>query len=78
MVFDKVKQIISEQFNMLEDEITLLTSFTDDLNADSLDVFQVIMAIEEESEMEISNEEAEKVSTVADVVEYIKEQKGLD
>nr|WP_302596180.1 acyl carrier protein [uncultured Cellulosilyticum sp.] len=78
MVFDKVRQIISEQFNISEDEITLLTSFVDDLNADSLDVFQVIMAIEEEFEMEISNDEAEKVSTVGDVVDYIKEQKGLD
>ena len=78
MVFDKVKQIISEQFNISEDEVTLSTSFTDDLNADSLDVFQVIMAIEEEFEMEISNDEAEHVSTVADVVNYIKEQKGLD
>lgn len=78
MVFDKVKQIISEQFNISEDEITLSTSFTDDLNADSLDVFQVIMAIEEEFEMEISNEEAEKVATVADVVNYIKQEKGLD
>jgi len=78
MVFDKVKQIISEQFNISEDEVTLSTSFTDDLNADSLDVFQVIMAIEEEFEMEISNDEAENVSTVADVVNYIKEQKGLD
>lgn len=78
MVFDKVRQIISEQFNISEDEITLLTSFVDDLNADSLDVFQVIMAIEEEFEMEISNDEAEKVSTVGDVVNYIKEQKGLD
>lgn len=78
MVFDKVKQIISDQFNISEDEITLSTSFTDDLNADSLDVFQVIMAIEEEFEMEISNDEAEKVSTVGDVVEYIKQEKGLD
>lgn len=78
MVFDKVRQIISDQFNISEDEITLSTSFTDDLNADSLDVFQVIMAIEEEFEMEISNDEAEKVSTVADVVEYIKQEKGLD
>lgn len=78
MVFDKVKQIISEQFNISEDEITLLTSFADDLNADSLDVFQVIMAIEEEFEMEISNEDAERVSTVGDVVDYIKDQKGLD
>lgn len=78
MVFEKVRQIISDQFNMSEDEITLSTSFTDDLNADSLDVFQVIMAIEEEFEMEISNDEAEKVSTVSDVVEYIKQEKGLD
>ncbi|MBE6025136.1 MAG: acyl carrier protein [Cellulosilyticum sp.] len=78
MVFDKVKQIISDQFNISEDEVTLSTSFTDDLNADSLDVFQVIMAIEEEFEMEISNDEAEKVSNVGDVVEYIKQEKGLD
>ncbi len=78
MVFDKVRQIISDQFNISEDEVTLSTSFTDDLNADSLDVFQVIMAIEEEFEMEISNDEAEKVSTVGDVVEYIKQEKGLD
>lgn len=78
MVFDKVRQIISDQFNISEEEVTLSTSFTDDLNADSLDVFQVIMAIEEEFEMEISNDEAEKVSTVGDVVEYIKQEKGLD
>lgn len=78
MVFDKVREIMSEQFNISEDEITLSTSFTDDLNADSLDVFQVIMAIEEEFEMEISNEEAEKVSTVGDVVDYIKAEKGLE
>ncbi|MBP3888436.1 MAG: acyl carrier protein [Cellulosilyticum sp.] len=78
MVFDKVKQIISEQFNISEDEVTLSTSFTDDLNADSLDVYQVIVAIEEEFEIEVSNDEAEKVSNVGDVVEYIKQEKGLD
>ena len=78
MVFDKVKQIISDQFNISEDEITLSTSFTDDLNADSLDVHQVIVAIEEEFEIEVSNDEAEKVSNVGDVVEYIKQVKGLD
>lgn len=78
MVFDKVKQIISDQFNISEDEITLSTSFTDDLNADSLDVYQVIVAIEEEFEIEVSNDEAEKVSNVGDVVEYIKQEKGLD
>lgn len=78
MVFDKVKQIISEQFSISEDEVSLSTSFMDDLNADSLDVYQVIMAIEEEFEIEVSNEEAESVSTIGDVVEYIKKEKGLD
>ncbi len=78
MVFEKVKQIISEQFNISEGELTLYTSFADDLNADSLDIFQIIMAIEEEFEIEISNEDAEKVSSIGDVVDYIKEQKGLD
>ena len=78
MVFDKVRQIISEQLNVSADEITLSTSFADDLNADSLDVFQMIMALEEEFEMEIPNEEAEHVVTVSDIVDYIKDQKGLD
>ena len=78
MVFDKVKQIISDQFNISEDEITLSTSFTDDLNADSLDIVELIMALEDELEMEISNDEAEKVSNVGDVVDYIKQEKGLD
>lgn len=78
MVFDKVRQIISEQLNVSADEITLTTSFADDLNADSLDVFQMIMALEEEFEIEIPNEEAEHVVTVADIVDYIKDQKGLD
>ncbi len=78
MVFEKVKAIISEQFNISEDEITLDMSFVDDLNADSLDIFQVITAIEQEFEMEVSNEDAEKVITVGDVVEFIKDQKGLD
>ena len=78
MVFDKVNQIISDQFNISEAEITLSTSFTDALNADSLDVFQVMMAREEEFEREISNDEAEKVSNVGDVGDYIKQEKGLD
>ncbi len=78
MVLDKVKEIISEQFNISEEEVTAYTSFVDDLNADSLDIFQIIMAIEEEYEIEISNEDAEKVATVGEVVEYIKEQTGLE
>lgn len=78
MVFDKVKQIISEQFNISENEITLALSFIDDLNTDSLDLFQIIMAVEEEFELEISSEAAEKISTVRDIVEYIKQEKELD
>lgn len=72
MELEKVKQIIAEQLNVSESTIDENTSFVDDLGADSLDVFQIIMALEEEFEMEISNEEAEKLSTVGDVITYIK------
>lgn len=72
MELEKVKQIIAEQLNVSESTIDENTSFVDDLGADSLDVFQIIMALEEEFEMEISNEEAEKLSTVGDVTTYIK------
>lgn len=78
MVFEKVQEIISEQLNISGGEIALDTSFTDDLNADSLDVFQIIMAIEEEFDMEISNDDAEGMTTVGDVVAFIKEANGLD
>ena len=78
MVFEKVREIISEQLNISEGDVTLDTSFTDDLNADSLDIFQIIMALEEEFDMEISNEDAEGISTVGDVVEFIKQANVLD
>ena len=78
MVFEKVREIISEQLNISEGDVTLETSFTDDLNADSLDIFQIIMALEEEFDMEISNEDAEGISTVGDGVEFIKQANGLD
>ena len=78
MVFEKVREIISEQLNISEGDVTLETSFTDDLNADSMDIFQIIMALEEEFDMEISNEDAEGISTVGDVVEFIKQANGLD
>ena len=78
MVFEKVREIISEQLNISEGDVTLETSFTDDLNADSLDIFQIIMALEEEFDMEISNEDAEGISTVGDVVEFIKQANVLD
>ena len=72
MEFEKIKKIIAEVLNMDEDSITMDSTFADDLGADSLDVFQIIMGVEEEFEIEIPNEEAEKISTVGDAVEQIK------
>lgn len=72
MVFDKIKSIISEQLGVEEDEITMESSFIDDLGADSLDIVELIMALETEFDIEISDEDAEKVATVGDVVDYIK------
>ena len=72
MEFEKLKKISAEVLNVDEDEITMDTTFVDDLGADSLDVFQIIMGIEEEFDIEIENEEAEKIVTVSDAVEQIK------
>ena len=72
MEFEKLKQIIAEVLNVDADEISMDTTFVDDLGADSLDVFQIIMGIEEEFDIEIQNEDAEKIVTVADAVEQIK------
>ena len=72
MEFEKLKKIIAEVLNVDEEEITMETTFVDDLGADSLDVFQIIMGLEEEFDIEIPNEEAEKIVTVADAVEQIK------
>ena len=72
MEFEKLQQIIAEVLNVDADEITMDTTFVDDLGADSLDVFQIIMGIEEEFDIEISNEDAEKIVTVGDAVEQIK------
>ena len=72
MEFEKLQQIIAEVLNVEADEITMDTTFIDDLGADSLDVFQIIMGIEEEFDIEIPNEDAEKIVTVGDVVEQIK------
>ena len=72
MEFEKIKKIIAEVLNVDEDSITMESTFGDDLGADSLDVFQIIMGVEEEFEIEIPNEEAEKIVTVGDAVEQIK------
>ena len=72
MEFEKLKKIIAEVLNVDPDEITMETTFQDDLGADSLDVYQIIMGIEEEFDIEIPSEVAEKIATVGDAVEQIK------
>ncbi len=72
MEFEKLRKIIVEVLNVDESEVKPESTFVDDLGADSLDVFQIIMGLEEEFDIEIPNEEAEKIVTVGDAVEQIK------
>lgn len=72
MIFEKVKKIIVDQLGVEEDDITMESSFIDDLGADSLDIVELIMALEEEFDLEIPDSEAERITTVGDAVEYIK------
>jgi acyl carrier protein len=72
MVFDKIKDIISDQLGIDAEEITMESSFVDDLGADSLDIVELIMALETEFDLEIPDEDAEKIAVVADVVNYIR------
>lgn len=75
MVFEKVREIIAEQMSISEDEIVLETTFKEDLDADSLDVFQIISSLEESFEVEFQTEDAEKIKTVEDAVKYIEAAK---
>jgi acyl carrier protein len=70
--FEKIKSVIAEQLSIDEEEIAIESSFIDDLGADSLDIVELIMALETEFDIEIPDEDAEKIATVGDVVEYIK------
>jgi acyl carrier protein len=72
MEFEKIKEIIVDVLNVTADEIKMETTFVDDLGADSLDIYQIIMGIEEAFDIEIDNEEAEKIVTVGDAVDQIK------
>ena len=72
MEFEKLQEIIADVLNVETDDITMETTFVDDLGADSLDIFQIIMGIEETFDIEIDNEDAEKIMTEGDAVEQIK------
>lgn len=71
-MFEKVRKIIAEQLGVEEEDVQMESSFIDDLGADSLDIVELIMAFEEEFDLEIPDSEAEKIATVGDAVEYIK------
>ena len=82
-ISDRVKKIIVDQLGVEEEEVVLSASFVDDLNADSLDLVELIMALEEEfsdgdRKLEIADEDAEKILTVKDAVEYVNDQMGSD
>ncbi|HMM70339.1 acyl carrier protein [Gudongella oleilytica] len=72
MLTERIIKLIAEQFNVEEDTISLETSFKDDLNADSLDLVELIMALEDEFGLEVEDEEVENIKTVGDAKEYIK------
>ena len=76
-MLEKMKEIIADQLNVEADEITEATSFKDDLGADSLDLFELVMAIEEEYNVEIPSEDLENLTTVGAVMDYLKE-KGVE
>ena len=76
-MLEKMKPIIAEQLNVNEAEIKPETKFKDDLGADSLDLFELVMAFEEEYGVEIPSEDLEKITTVGDIVEYMK-SKGVE
>ncbi|WP_026906087.1 acyl carrier protein [Paucisalibacillus globulus] len=75
-VFDRVKEIIIDKLDVEESKVTMEASFKDDLEADSLDVVELVMELEDEFDMEIADEEAEKINTVGDAVNYINNLQG--
>jgi acyl carrier protein len=75
-IFDEVKEVVMEQLNKTADEVKEDSRFAEDLGADSLDVVELVMALEEKFDIEIPDEDAEKIATVADAVKYIEEHKN--
>jgi len=72
MILDRVKKVIADQLGLDVNEITMESSFVEDLGADSLDIVELIMALEEDFEIEIPDEDAEKITSVGNIVDYIK------
>ena len=76
-MLEKMTEIIAEQLSVSEDEVTLEASFKDDLEADSLDLFELVMALEEEYDVEIPSDDLAELNTVEDVINYLKD-KGVE
>lgn len=76
MIFEKIQDIIAEQLSVDKGEIKLESTFQEDLEADSLDLFQIVMALEEEFELEIPNEDMDQIKTVQDAVKYIESKQA--
>ena len=76
-MFEEIKKIVAENLGVDESTITMESSFKDDLNADSLDLFEMVMALEEAYDVEIPSEDLEKIETVNDIIEYLK-AKGVE
>ena len=76
-MLEKMKEIISDQLGVSEDEVTLEASFKEDLDADSLDLFELVMALEEEYDVEIPSDDLAELNTVGDVINYLKD-KGVE
>jgi acyl carrier protein len=74
--FERVKKVVVEQLDVSEDEVTAQASFVEDLGADSLDVVELVMGLEEEFDIEIPDEDAEKIATVQDAISYIESKSG--
>lgn len=74
MELEQIRKILAEQFSMNEDDITMDTSFTEDIGADSLDLVELVMALEQEFDIEIDDDQVENIKTVGDAVRYIKDK----
>ncbi|MEG0774039.1 acyl carrier protein [Clostridium sp.] len=72
MILEKVKKVVADQLSMEVDEIKLDSNFSDDLGVDSLEIFEIVMSLEEEFEIEIPNEDIENIKTIQEIVNYVK------